>query len=50
MGSYGLDLSGHNREQWRVLVNTIVNLRVAERLAASQEELGSVELVRKLIS
>jgi hypothetical protein len=42
-------------DKWRILVNTVMNLRLlynvekflaAERLAASQEELISTELVR----
>jgi hypothetical protein len=38
-----------DRDRWRALVNTVMNLRVhsrvAERLAASQEGLSSMELV-----
>jgi hypothetical protein len=37
-----------NREQWRLLVNTVMNLRnfsLAEWLLATEEELGPMDLV-----
>jgi hypothetical protein len=38
-----IDLS-QNRDKWRALVNTIMNLRVAAQLAASQEGLSTMKI------
>jgi hypothetical protein len=54
---YGMDSSGSDRDQWTDLLNKVVNLRVhkmlenswvAELLAASEEQLSSMELVSQL--
>jgi hypothetical protein len=37
-----IDLA-QDRDQWRALVNTVMNLQVAVQLAASQEGLSSME-------